>query len=87
MLPLWHLHLRRSAEPSAMQFPSYLKEHDSTLSAEEKKRYDAQYTCVSKLITIFEDPSYSDSDPEKGAQVVTLMTEVRVRRPTCIWCS
>lgn len=75
-LLLWRL--QRALNIPAMQFPSYLKEHDSTLSADDKKRYDAQYTCVSKLITIFEDPSYSDSDPEKGAQVVTLMTEVRV---------
>ncbi|KAI0725203.1 Pex19-domain-containing protein [Fomitopsis betulina] len=59
------------------KFPAYLKEHDSTLSADDKKRYDAQYTCVSKLITIFEDSSYSDSDPAKGAQVVTLMTEMQ----------
>ncbi|KAH9918066.1 Pex19 protein family-domain-containing protein [Fomitopsis serialis] len=59
------------------KFPAYMKEHDSTLSADDKKRYNAQYSTVSKLITIFDDPTYSDSDPEKGSQVVKLMTEMQ----------
>ncbi|KZT71207.1 Pex19-domain-containing protein [Daedalea quercina L-15889] len=59
------------------KFPSYLKEHDSTLSADDKKRYDAQYTCASKLVAVFDDPTYSDTDPEKGTQVIKLMTEMQ----------
>ncbi|TFY62030.1 hypothetical protein EVJ58_g4125 [Rhodofomes roseus] len=59
------------------KFPDYLKEHDATLSSDDKKRYDVQYSIVSKLITIFDDPTYSDSDPAKATQVVTLMTEMQ----------
>ncbi|KAI0777428.1 Pex19-domain-containing protein [Trametes elegans] len=59
------------------KFPSYLKDNASTLSAEDKKRYDSQSKVVTQIVTIFEDPSYTDDDPQKGLRVVELMQEMQ----------
>ena len=49
------------------------------MSAEDKSRYDAQYKIVAQIVAMFEDPSYSDEDAEKGLKIVELMQEVRSR--------
>ncbi|PCH37145.1 Pex19-domain-containing protein [Wolfiporia cocos MD-104 SS10] len=59
------------------KFPAYLKDNADKISADDKKRYDSQYTVVGKIITIFEDPTYSDENTEKGTQIVTLMSEMQ----------
>lgn len=53
-----------------------MQEHDSTLSAEDKTRYQNQLEKVTQIVAVFEDPSYTDGDQEKGAKVVALMNEV-----------
>ncbi|TFK47301.1 Pex19 protein [Heliocybe sulcata] len=59
------------------KFPSYLSDNASSLSPDDKSRYEAQYHCVTKIVQIFEDPSYSEEDTEKGKQVVELMNEMQ----------
>ncbi|OBZ78334.1 Peroxisome biogenesis protein 19-1 [Grifola frondosa] len=59
------------------KFPSYLKENASKLSAEDKKRYDLQYIVVTKIVAVFDDPTYSDEDMQKGIKVVELMQEMQ----------
>ncbi|KAI0055701.1 Pex19-domain-containing protein [Artomyces pyxidatus] len=59
------------------KFPGYLAEHEATLSVEDRTRYKAQQDCVTKIIAIFEDPSYSDADTVKGAQVVALVSDMQ----------
>ncbi|TBU28206.1 Pex19-domain-containing protein [Dichomitus squalens] len=59
------------------KFPGYLKEHDATLSAEDKTRYQTQFKIVAQIVTIFEDPSYSEDDPQSGVKVVELMQEMQ----------
>ncbi|OCH91767.1 Pex19 protein, partial [Obba rivulosa] len=59
------------------KFPSYLKEHDSTLKAEDKKRFESQFSVVSKIVAVFDDPSYSDEDPQKGVRIIELMNEMQ----------
>ena len=61
----------------ASQFPGYLKEHNASLSAEDKTRYEAQFKIVGEIVTIFEGPGYSEDDPDSGLRVVELMQEVR----------
>jgi len=59
------------------KFPEYLKDNAETISADDKKRYNAQYAVVEKIVSIFDDPSYSDEDKGKGAEVVTLVNEMQ----------
>ena len=56
-----------------------MKDNASTLSSEDKTRYEAQSKVVAEIVAIFEDPSCSDDDPMKGLKVVELMQEVRKR--------
>ncbi|EMD32382.1 hypothetical protein CERSUDRAFT_118745 [Gelatoporia subvermispora B] len=59
------------------KFPSYLEEHGSKLGADDKRRYESQYSTVSKIIAVFDDPSYSDDDPLKGVHIVELMNQMQ----------
>lgn len=63
----------------ALQFPGYLKDNASTLSAEDKTRYEAQSKVVAQIVATFEDPSFKDDDPQKSLKIVELMQEVRSR--------
>lgn len=63
----------------ALQFPGYLKDNVSTLSAEDKTRYEAQSKVVAQIVATFEDPSFKDDDPQKSLKIVELMQEVRSR--------
>lgn len=60
-----------------VQFPAYMKENDSKLSKTDKERYQAQIASITKIMTVFDDPTYKDEDPEKSAEIVSLMSEVR----------
>ncbi|RPD56534.1 Pex19-domain-containing protein [Lentinus tigrinus ALCF2SS1-7] len=59
------------------KFPSYMKDNDATLSAEDKTRYVSQAKVVAQIVATFEDPSYADDDPQKGMKVVELMQEMQ----------
>lgn len=59
------------------KFPAYLKDHQATLSAEDKARYGKQQVICAQIIEIFEDPSYSEEDEEKGLRVVSLMNDMQ----------
>ncbi|TDL20509.1 Pex19-domain-containing protein [Rickenella mellea] len=59
------------------KFPAYLSENASKLSMEDKSRFNNQLDCVTKIVAVFEDPTYSDDNHEKGAQVATLMNEMQ----------
>ncbi|KAI1792262.1 Pex19-domain-containing protein [Ganoderma leucocontextum] len=59
------------------KFPGYLKDHASTLSAEDKTRYEAQSKIVAQIVATFEDSSFSDDDPQKSLKVVELMQEMQ----------
>lgn len=68
----------------ALQFPGYIKEHETTLSVEDKTRYQNQLQKVTEIVAIFEDPSYADDDYEKNAKVVNLMNEVSRHLLVCM---
>lgn len=59
------------------KFPAYLKDNDATLKSEDKQRYQSQKEIVAEIVTIFEDPTYSPEDQEKGVRVVTLMNKMQ----------
>lgn len=59
------------------KFPPYLEENKATLSELQYKQYTAQHASIAKMIAIFDDPSYSDSDSSQNAAVVSLMTEMQ----------
>ncbi|KAL6298517.1 Pex19 protein family-domain-containing protein [Sparassis latifolia] len=59
------------------KFPGYLAENASKISAEDKKRYDSQHAVVTKILAVFDDPTYSDQDVQKGVRIVELMNEMQ----------
>jgi hypothetical protein len=59
-----------------LKFPSYLADNASTLSAEDQSRYKSQLECVTKMVGIFEESTYTDQNMEATAKIVALMTEV-----------
>ncbi|PIL27093.1 transporter [Ganoderma sinense ZZ0214-1] len=59
------------------KFPGYLKDHASTLSSEDKTRYEGQSKIVAEIVATFEDPSFKDDDPQKSLKVVELMQEMQ----------
>ncbi|KAH9855467.1 Pex19 protein family-domain-containing protein [Lenzites betulinus] len=59
------------------KFPSYIQDNSATLSAEDKSRYESQSKLVTEIVTIFEDPSYSEDNTEKGMRVVELMQQMQ----------
>jgi len=59
------------------KFPGYIQENAATLSEEDKARYEAQLSCVTKVVAAFEDPTYSDEDAEKAGKIVQMMTEMQ----------
>ena len=54
-----------------------MQENAGKLKDDDKKRYDAQMTTITRILAVFDDPQYKDEDPEKSAEVVALMSEVR----------
>lgn len=67
-----------------LQFPAYLSENAKTISAEDNARYANQVDRVSKILAVFEDPSYSDDNQEKNSKIVVLMNEVHTFQPVCL---
>lgn len=59
------------------KFPGYLAKHATTLSSEQKTRYEAQQKLVVELIAAFDDPAYDPENQEMGIKIVTLMNAVR----------
>lgn len=64
-----------------MQYPGYLADPPQTLSNEDRHRYETQYSIVSQVIAIFDDPkSEKGTDSEKAAakaRVQALMNEMQ----------
>ena len=79
-LPSLRLRFHAQAERllDAPQFPSYLEDHATTMSADDKTRYAAQSKVVAQIVAAFEAPNYSDGDPAQGLHIVELMQEVRL---------
>ncbi|KAH9940274.1 Pex19 protein [Amylocystis lapponica] len=59
------------------KFPPYLVENASTITPEDKTRYDAQLSAVTKVLAIFDDPAYTEDDVQKNAKVMELMNEMQ----------
>ncbi|TEB30785.1 Pex19-domain-containing protein [Coprinellus micaceus] len=57
--------------------PKYLADPPKPLSTEDRERYEKQLSCVKRIVTVFEEPSYSDSNPESNKVVVDLMSEMQ----------
>lgn len=58
------------------QFPEYLTKNSSTISSEDKTRFDAQISCIKRLLDEFEAKTYRDDDEKAREKIVELMTEV-----------
>lgn len=58
------------------KFPSWMETNRSKTSAEELKRYDEQQVIVREIVTRFEMPSYSDTNPEDREYIVDRMQKV-----------
>lgn len=58
------------------QFPEYLAGNASTISTEDRTRFEAQIACIKRLLDEFEAKTYRDNDEEARARIVELMGEV-----------
>ncbi|KAH6901564.1 peroxin19 Pex19p [Coprinopsis sp. MPI-PUGE-AT-0042] len=61
----------------ADNFPPYIANPPKPLSAEDKERYEKQLVCVKKIVGVFDQPTYSDTDPQCNKQIVDLMSEMQ----------
>ncbi|KAF8551444.1 hypothetical protein OG21DRAFT_1417995 [Imleria badia] len=68
--PLKELHEKAS-------FPEYLTRNASTLSPADKARFEAQVSCIKRLIDEFEAPTYRDDDGQASERIVGLMSELQ----------
>ncbi|KAH7908723.1 Pex19-domain-containing protein [Hygrophoropsis aurantiaca] len=59
------------------KFPGYLEKNATTLSAEDKTRYDAQIVCIRRLLDVFEAEGFDDNNEESREKVVELMGELQ----------
>ncbi|OAX36256.1 Pex19-domain-containing protein [Rhizopogon vinicolor AM-OR11-026] len=59
------------------KFPDYLKTNATTISSDDKQRYDAQIICMKELLDIFESKSYTDDDDKTRTKIVELMGELQ----------
>ncbi|KAF8126152.1 Pex19 protein, partial [Boletus edulis] len=59
------------------KFPGYLTEHASTISPEDKTRYEAQISCIKQLIDEFKADTFSDEDATSRGKIVELMSELQ----------
>ncbi|KAG2107892.1 Pex19 protein family-domain-containing protein [Suillus discolor] len=59
------------------KFPDYLKANATTLTSDDKSRYDAQIVCIRQLLETFESKDYADDDDKTRIKIVELMGELQ----------
>jgi len=59
------------------KFPEYMKDNEKKLKNSDKTRYESQIVTIAKILTVFEDPTYSDEDSQKSTEIVSLMSEMQ----------
>jgi len=59
------------------KFPDYLAKNASTLSEEDKARYDAQVVNIKSLLDVFNEPGFSDTNSKYQDRVMKLMEELQ----------
>ena len=59
------------------QFPGWLEKNRDKCAAEDLKRYEEQRVVVADIVSKFEEPSYSDSNPAHREYIVEKMQKVR----------
>ncbi|KAH7890607.1 Pex19 protein [Phlebopus sp. FC_14] len=59
------------------KFPGYILDNNSTISAEDKKRFDAQIVCIKKLLDAFEAGDYREDDDKSRQLIAELMGELQ----------
>ena len=67
-----------------LQYPEYLASNSSKLPAADVERYKKQHALIIKIMKEFDDPSYTDDNPEKSALILKLMNEVSANAMTRI---
>jgi len=59
------------------KFPEYLSKNASTLSSEDRARFEAQIVCIKQLLDQFEAKTYRDDDEGAREKIVELMGELQ----------
>ena len=61
------------------QYPvfTYLTHPPTSLSSEDRSRYEKQEECVKRFLAVFDEPGYSDANEESNKAIVDHMSEVR----------
>lgn len=58
------------------KYPSWMEKNKNTLSKDDLKRYLEQQALVAEMVTKFEEPTYSDSNPADREYIVDRMQKV-----------
>lgn len=58
------------------KFPAWMEANRSTTGAEDLKRYEEQQVIVREIVTRFEQPSYTDTNPDDREYIVDRMQKV-----------
>ncbi|ERT02951.1 peroxin-19 [Sporothrix schenckii 1099-18] len=59
------------------KFPAWMEANRSTTSAEDLKRYEEQQVIVREIVERFEQPSYTDTNPEDREYIVDRMQKMQ----------
>lgn len=59
------------------KFPDYLKEKKDSLSEAEYENFSKQYEITTSIVSIFENPNFSDEDKEKRDEVNSLLEQLQ----------
>lgn len=63
-------------DSNIFKYVPYLANPPAPLSDDDRKRYNVQLDCVRKVLAVFSDPNFSESNPTMKASVTTAMNEV-----------
>ncbi|KAL0959039.1 hypothetical protein HGRIS_014344 [Hohenbuehelia grisea] len=59
------------------KYPTYLEENASKLPKPDIERYELQLASVRKIVSVFDEPGYNESDPQTQVKVVEMMSEMQ----------
>lgn len=57
--------------PPSSQYPAYIREHESSLSAADLSNYRKQQSCFERIVHVF------DTQPQASMQIMELMNEMQ----------
>ncbi|KAF9500309.1 hypothetical protein BDN71DRAFT_1440921 [Pleurotus eryngii] len=61
----------------SQKLPDYIKTNSATLPKADVERYELQLASVRRIVSVFDDPGYNESDSQTQLKIVEMMTEMQ----------